>query len=362
MSRYFFYPVVLTMLINTIFYIPRIMIEERFNGAFMGILISIPIGSLMAYLFVNAMSKFPGLGLPEILERNLVTALRIPILSFLSVMWFIAGAIIIVSFSLITERYVNPEISKSLLLLFSVVVICWSSTRTSLAIINVLEIGLLLSIPFIMFISYKAMSHEMLDWDAIWTMSDYILRVPPWHTVSAATYLFTGYINLVLYNRFFKDTRVKHLWIIPIVGTLIFFTTIFLPIGMQGTQAVEEYIYVWISTADAIRMEYGFIERVLFLFLFLYIGLALLFVTMTWNVGLTLLRSCFRTLNHNKKRMAIFNWTVCGMMGGITLVFGAIVNEKQLIFISKQWFNIRFPIEILLVTLVVIISRRKNHA
>jgi hypothetical protein len=88
-----------------------------------------------------------------------------------------------------------------------------------------------------------------------------------------------------------------------------------------------------------------------------------MYATMTWNIGLTLIRGCFRKIIHqNKKRTGIFNWSVCGLFGGITLLTGMNVNEKELIFITHQWLNIRFPAELLLVGLVVFISWRKKHA
>ncbi|WP_274362962.1 GerAB/ArcD/ProY family transporter [Paenibacillus thermotolerans] len=363
MSRYFYYPVILTMVINTIFFVPRLLLEERFDGAITAMMICIPLGTLLAFLFTKGMSRFPGLGLPEILERFLTSWLRVPLQIFLGIMWFIAGTVILAAFSLIAVRVISPDIPRVLLLLCSILVTCWSSTRKQLAVVNVMEIGILLSLPFIAFITFKALSNELMDWDAVRSMSDYMLRPPSWQSMSAASYIFTGYLNLALTNRLYKDTRVKHLWLIPVMGTIICFTSFFVPIGFHGTQAVNEYIFVWFSTADSIIMHFGFIERVLFVFLFMYIGLALLFTTLTWNIGLTLIRSCFRKrLGQNKKRIRIFNWAVSLAVGAGSLLYGSVINEKELVNTAAYWFNLRLPVEIFLVGLVAFLGWRSKHA
>jgi hypothetical protein len=363
LSRYFFYPVYLCMAINAIFYVPKLLLQERFDGSIMAMLISLFLGWLLAVMFTRGMGRFPGLGLPEILEQTVPAALRMFLLLFLGLMWVAAGSIVIVAFTLIIKQVLSPDISRTLLLFGSIIIICWAATRTSYAIMNVLEIGLLLSMPFTAFIIMKTMSSPFMDWDAVLSMTDYIFRVPSWNAIALSTYLFTGYVNMAIFNRIFKDTRIKRLWLIPIAGLVISFTSFIVPIGIHGTQSVEYYTYTWISTADSIIMQFGFIERLLYVFLVLYIMLALLFVTVAWHVGVELIRPCFsRLLTRKRNRTALLNWMMTGVFGIGTYIYGTYTNEKALINMTQLWMNIRLPVEMILVALVVYLGRRKRNA
>lgn len=345
------------MLINTIVYVPRVLIEARYHGAITAIIIAIPLGSLLAFLFYRGMRSFPGLGIPEIFKQYLPAYLRFPILVFLGIMWFAAGSIVVVAFSHITLRFLNPNASLTNMVLCFVLVGCWTATFSSSAILFGLEIILLIALPIQGFIIYKAFQNEAFDWNAVLAMSEYVLVIPSWDTLSAATYLFTGYISISLFNRLFEWKKQLHyFWIIPIAGIIISFNTFFIPIGILGTLAVDDYLDIWVNTSDSLRMQYGLIERVLFLYLFLYIGLSLIFITTCWHVGTELVKSVF------PKQPKFLKWVIVGTVGAGTLLYSHFFNEKQLYHYAQQWFNLRFAVELLLVTIVFILGRRKKHA
>ncbi|TLS48807.1 hypothetical protein FE782_28525 [Paenibacillus antri] len=357
MNRYFYYPILVCMLINTIIYVPELLIKSRFEGAITAMLIAIPLGSFLAYLFSRGMNRFPGLGISEIFEQHMPKFIRLPIIVFLGLLWFAAGSIALVAISLIAIRFINPDVSVTVLLFVFITVGCWAATRSSLAILYILEIGLLMSTPIIALIWFKAFQNEMFDWNAVFAMSDYVFGLPSWSTFFTATDLFTGYISLVVFNRFIKaGKKITHLWILPVAGTIVFFTIFFIPIGIHGTQAVDHYVNVWVSTADSLRLKYGFIERVGFLYSYVYIGLSLLFIATSWHVGTELMRSVFR------KQSDLLKWVIAGTIGVGTFLYGIYSNEKQLIHFAQQWFGILFVVELLLVALVVFLSRRNRHA
>lgn len=357
MSRYFYYPIIVCMLINTIIYVPKVLMEARFTGAITAMLIAIPLGTLLAFIFAKAMNRFPGKGLPEILKAHTPSWIRIPILLFLGFMWFSAGSIVLVSYALITKRFINPDLQMSVLLVCFILVGRWSATRSSESILNVMEILIVLSSPLVMFISYKAFTSESFDWDAILVFTDYAFKTPSLMTLAAATYLFTGYVCLAVFHRFFQESKpIRYFWVIPIIGFLVCFTTFFIPIGLHGTQAVEKYVYVWVSTADSLNMKYGFIERVLFVFLMLYIMLCLLFIALTWHIATELIRSV------STKESLLVKWLIVACIGMITYIYGSTFNEKQLTHLAEQWLILRLFAELGLVGLIIYISRRKKHA
>ncbi|PTY78524.1 hypothetical protein B5V88_09320 [Heyndrickxia sporothermodurans] len=57
MNRYFLYLVLINMLINVIMFVPKILIEYRFDGTVMGILIAIPISLSLTFLFIKKTMK-----------------------------------------------------------------------------------------------------------------------------------------------------------------------------------------------------------------------------------------------------------------------------------------------------------------
>lgn len=346
------------MLINTIFFVPRILLAERFDGAIMALVAAVGIGSALALVFTKSLGRFPGKGLPEIFASYLPLSIRTPILLFLGIMWGIAGSIILIAFSFITNRFLSPETSPELLLVCFCGICCWASTRKPSAIISVTEVIMLVNLPIVAFIMYKSFSQKLFDWDSVKLMTDYTFKIPSWTLLAAATYPFTGYINFALYNRYFKELKVAHLWLIPVIGAFVLFTSIIVPIGLLGSSAAGDYLYTWISAADTLRMQFGFIERVVFLFLFIYIGYSLLFVTITWNIGIKLICGCLpQRLKKTKRSRIVALWCVAGVIAAVTYWTGVISNDKGMIDSVKIWLNLRLGSEIVLVALTAFLAR-----
>ncbi|WP_217593693.1 hypothetical protein [Cohnella sp. GbtcB17] len=367
MTRYYFYFYLICMLINTIFFVPRILLAQRFDGAIMALIAAVGIGTALAVTFTKSIGRFPGKGLPEIFAGFMPLPIRTPILIFMGIMWIISGSIIIIAFSFITNRYLSPETSPQLLLICFCGICSWASTRKASSIISVTEIIILVNLPIVAFIMYKSFSQKLFDWDSVKIMTDYVFVKPSWSLLAAATYPFSGYINFAIYNRYFKELKVTHLWLVPVIGAFVLFTSIVVPIGLLGTSAVGDYLYTWISAADTLRMQYGFIERVVFLFLFIYIGFSLLFVTICWNIGIQLICGCLPDRLTKKKRSRIVTyWCIAGVNAAVTFWTGVLSNDKGMINFVKIWLNLRLGSEIALVALMAVlawlhVSRRRNR-
>jgi hypothetical protein len=106
-------------------------------------------------------------------------------------------------------------------------------------------------------------------------------------------------------------------------------------------------------------MEYGFIERVIFLFLLLYISISLLFGIVCWHVALEVLKSAIGS----KKRPSWNRWLPYGILA-LFLILPLFIlkwaNEPFLIKFSELWISHRLIAEILLVSGVYILTRRKK--
>lgn len=354
----------LTMMLNIIINVPSILIQDRFDGIIMSILCSLLIGSLFVFLFTIAMSKFPQKGLPEVFHEKLPAFIRNPYLAFLGIMWMAAGAFALISYSYVIKLYLNPDMNLKVILTFLLLVIIFGATKKTDSILFLIEIIVLTATPLVVFILFKSFTSKYFYTEHIFKMLHNIWQMPSFSSISAATYIFIGYINLAIINRYIDCKRVvKFLWTLPIIAFLVITSTFFIPIAFLGVNGVNDVVFPWIFITDSLRMEFGFIERVLYLILCLYLLLILLFGILTWHIGLKLLEGMFifKTKQKNKKSRGKFyslGFLIC--FGILTVILQTITNQREFFYIIKIWLNIRFPAELMLVGLVFFLSWRQK--
>jgi hypothetical protein len=351
------------MLMNLFFYVPNFLLEDRFKGAVMALTLGGAIGSLLAYLFSVAIRKFPGMGLPEIFRESLPTWIGKPMLLYFALFWFSLGTAIVNSISIIIVRFFNPGIKLTILVIFFVLICIWAATRPSRTLLFGQEIIMVLTLPLLIFMLAKSYSNNLLDWDAIRTVANYVGHPPSLTALSSASILLIGYLNFCIFNRNFKqDEKIRYQWILPIMGYLTLATTFFIPIGFHGTVGVGDYIHVWASTADSLRMKYGFFERVVYLFVITYILLSFIFVSVVWHIGAETFKGCFASKKPNLDRVEtpVLSWCICVLFGLLTVVYQMAVKEKTEAVLAGYMQNIRFWSEVGLVVLLCYAAARKR--
>ncbi|MCK8487031.1 hypothetical protein M0651_07605 [Paenibacillus sp. MBLB2552] len=167
---------------------------------------------------------------------------------------------------------------------------------------------------------------------------------------------------MAVFNRYFgKKDKIPGLWLIPILGSAVMFSTFFIPIGFHGTEGVESFIYVWISTADSMRMEFGFVERVIYIILLVYLSLSLLFITVTWHVGAELLKDAFakkRWTPGVEQKFGWKLWIIIILFSTPYLFMVKFLDEKQFFELIREWLNLRYLSEIALVIIVFWLGRK----
>lgn len=348
---------------NLFFYVPHFLIEDRFNGAVMALILGGAIGSLLAYLFSAAIRKFPGKGLPEIFQESLPTWIWKPVLLYFVLFWFSLGVAIVNTISIIIARFFNPEIKITFLVLFYVLICVWAASRPTRTLLFGQEIAMILTLPVLFFMLAKAYGSRLLDWDAIRTVANYVGRPPSMTALSSTSIILMGYLNFCIFNRNFKqEEEFRYRWILPIMSYLTLATTFFIPIGFHGTVGVGEYLHVWVSTADSLRMKYGFFERVVYLFVLVYILLSFVFVSVIWHVGAEAFKGCLSSKKPNLDRVEtpVLSWCLCGIFGLLTVVYQLLVKEKMETIIAGYLEIIRFLSEIGLVGLLCFVAARKR--
>ncbi|UJF34052.1 GerAB/ArcD/ProY family transporter [Paenibacillus hexagrammi] len=351
------------MLTNTILFIPSILMKHRFSGTIPSMLLSVLIGSVLTYLFTHAMMTFNGKGIPEILEMFLPKWVNAVLLIYLGFMWFASGGLVAVSYSRILQRFVNPDLNLFLLIAFLGIACGWVATNGSRSVMYLMEIVLLLNLPMIGFILFKTVTNENMDWDAVRVMIHYVWQWPNWESLAASTYVFTGYINWAIFNRTFRvDGRLSFLWIVTLTGTLVLTSTFIIPIGFFGTLGVDDFIYTWVSTADSMRMEFGFVERVLFVFLLLYLNVAMLFITVTWHVGAELMKSVIpkKYQEYAGRRPRMTSGVIIAVFLLLSEWTARMFDEKHYMMLTSAWFQLRLPSEVALVLLIFWLGRRSK--
>lgn len=348
---------------NLFFFVPYFLIEDRFKGAIMALILGGAIGSLLAYLFSAAIRKFPGMGLPEILRESLPAWIRIPVLLYFALFWFNLGLAISNIISIIIARFFNPSINLTFLVVFFVLICIWAATRPTRTLLFGQEIAMVLTLPLLIFMLAKAYGNPLLDWDAIRTVANYAGHPPSLTALSSASIILIGYLNFCIFNRNFKqDEKFRYRWILPIMGYLTLATTFFIPIGFHGTVGVGNYIHVWVSTADSLRMKFGFFERVVYLFVLTYILLSFVFVSVVWHIAAESFKGCFSSKKPNLDRVEtpVLSWCLCGIFGLLTVVYQMTVKEKTETVIAGYLVNIRFWSEVWLVVLLCVVAARKR--
>lgn len=356
MNRYFLYLVFLNMLTNVIIFVPKILIEDRYNGAVSGMLIAIPISLTLTFLYSRAFGRFPEKSLTDIPKGSKVWIKNL-YLGIIQILWFSAGLITIIGFIDILSRFVNPDMPRLLILIVYLAVIFLIIQLPSEKVMYFLEIVLFLCVPLIAFIIIKAVTSQFLIWDSILEAGTYIFVKPSLKAIASATYVFTGYTNLIIFNRVIKEKiKMRNYLMILFMGTVNLMTTFFIPIGIHGSDGAQELLYPWISTADSLRLPYGPIERVIFIFLMLYMVVSLLSISIHWHISLELVKGIFK----EKKFPKNFNWLILSIYTAVAVISVIYLNTFVLNKLTVYWLMIRFFCEILVVLLFCFWARRQS--
>lgn len=361
MNRYMYYLIFLNMFVSSVGYVPNILFANRLDGSVISILIAPIISGIFIYIFINSLRKFPNKGLPEIFAEQLPKWIGKPLLFSLGIMWLWAAITALLSLVVITLRYINPDIPDIILVIVFTIFIIWIIQLKSTTVLYTLEILLIFSVPFIVMVMFKSYSSNYITWNSVVEATNYLFNAPTWNTLAATTFSFIGYINMVIFNRIFQGKiNLIPLLVVLFIGLGTLVTMYIIPIGYLGFDVVQYYTYPWISTTDAMRMEYGVIERVMFLFLMFHFNIAILGMVIHGHVGFELLKGVFTWKKANKRAQKITNWSILLLLGLVILFLKNQYNQQDVFRFGSLFLNIRLAAELLLVLVVFILARRRK--
>lgn len=361
-GRYYYYLFLTNGLINIIAYVPRILIEHTFDGALSSIFLSLLISMGLIALQAKVLQNYPNAGFVEILSGTMPPLLIKLFLIQMVFLWVMAGSITLMSFVDITKQYISPEMPGPVVLLSFLIVVCWVCRFDAASILYGLESLLLIHLPFVLFFMWKTLGSPYFLKDAVIQAWTYLWHAPNFEAVSAATFIFSGYVNMVVFNRVFTNFRFKMrtLLLILLTGFSILMFTFLVPIGYQGVHGAQRHVFVWFSTADMLRIDLFLIERLLFLFFLIYISLSLISAIVHWHVGLDLLRSILPSPKTAKGEKWI------GFIAVIAFALATAVflplNQDTIISYGRVYLNMRLIGEVGTLLLLLYAHRRRRRA
>lgn len=362
MNRYVFYHYFIVCFTNLMLLVPYRLIADRFDGSVMALLISPIFGGIMLYMFTTGLSAFPNEGFPEIFSHFYPRWLVRIIMVYKAVVILVSSTIVIASYAVIITRFLNPEGNPYVLVAVLMIICGFGATRSTVTINFILEIMLILNIPFIAFIKYKTMSNPLMNWDAVIIIAKHYNKLPSLLVFASAAFVFTGFLNLTIFNRVLPPNfRFKYRWVFPILAFLILAVTFFIPIGIHGTEAVSHYVYIWSATADSTKMMYGFIERMLFIFLVVLINLCLTFTMIGWHMALEFLRSIFpkNIVDPDEPKPPTRSYVIICVIMVATFLVMFIINERNTIYFGGLFLIMRMFSEVIFTVWVFLLSKKK---
>ncbi|WP_019635972.1 hypothetical protein [Paenibacillus fonticola] len=360
-ERYFYYLFTIQALINIVNFVPRVLIDNRFEGALMSILVSVVLGTTLLIIFTKIISHFPGEGLPEIIHDTLPRFVGLPLLCIFAFLWYESGAITLVSFVDITLRFITPDVSPVFAIIGFLLLVTMCSRLKTESILYALETTLIINCPLVAYMLIKALINPHFSWDAVMQIITHLWTIPKYNSIAGASFIFTGYVNLAIFNRAFKSLKLRHLWMIPLSGLMVLLVTLLVPIGYHGTIGVEQQVYTWFSTADAIRSEFFIVERVLFIFYFSYLAMSLVSVVVHWHIALELVKGfLMKKKTKGVKAASNKDWWTLGLMTAGTVWMGFYFDQAKLTMFGQWFLNVRLPGELLLLATVLVAYRRRK--
>nr|WP_211184382.1 GerAB/ArcD/ProY family transporter [Paenibacillus lemnae] len=355
---------------NLVNFVPRILIGDRFDGAVMGVMLAIPIGMLFMYLFVRMITKFPGQGFPEIFAKYLPGWLGKLILFLLAFVWFSASSVTLVGFMDVTGRYISPDVSPYTILIGFLAVVCLGARRSSESILYALEIILFIMVPLIVYMTYRAISSPYFQWDAVKQVLTYFWTAPTLTSVAAATYIFSGYANVVIFNRVFQKLRVRHYWAIALIGGMTAVMAMLAPVGFLGAEGAGFHVYPAFSTVDSLRIRYFIIERMIYIFYVVYLCLSLVNSIIHWHVAKEMVLGAIekpvsrsQDRGPSQKKRDTKEWWILAFFSAAVMVGASLMDQFSNNLIGIWFLNMRLWAELLLLILLAFcVLRRRSRA
>ncbi|WP_040285981.1 GerAB/ArcD/ProY family transporter [Sporosarcina koreensis] len=325
MSRFLYYLIFTNMVAIITTPIPRLLLQDAGDGAIVSMGLGTLGGILFTWIIIRFFSQHPGMDLPDLLVSYTADWFRIPVTLYFAILWFLAGAVNLVMTVFLLITFLSPEMSIYTITASILVTVYFGVLLKTKSVLFSLEIIFVLMVPFGILMMLKLFTSSELEWDQIKLSVMHINHLPTFTSFTSTFFMFLGCANLIIFNKYFKEKQ--HVSILSLGWVLLFaimmlVTSYFFPIGLSGFDRIGQLIFPWISSADAIRMKYGLVERVVFIFMFIFVTIAFMSIIIHWHVAYKLINSVFRPgfLQVNQQNFAPFVLVFLFLVVGTVLV------------------------------------------
>lgn len=349
------------MVANIVASVPRILLEARTKGAIASMILALFLGCAFTYVITRFFHLFPGKGLPELLREYISKWLYVPFMLYLIAAWFLAGLVTLITYSFLLKRFLTPDMPVTWIVSIFLCFISFGMLMSTKSVLYTIEAIVFFNIPLVVLIIIKAYTGEGMSWDFVKKSVMYVYHIPDYAAFSACSYVFLGAASLIIFNRVFTKKQ-KMNWLelgitfFVMAGNLA--TTYFIPMGYNGFEQIDRLVYPWIITSDSMRIEFGFVERVLFIFLVLYLAISFLSILIHWHVTIELLKSVFWLKRFQWKGRNLTPYLFVSLFWFFSLISLPYVTEYDVTVYTRGFFNILPFFFIVVLTMLWFIKRR----
>ncbi|WP_212951839.1 GerAB/ArcD/ProY family transporter [Siminovitchia terrae] len=362
MNRFVYYLIFVNMTANMISAVPKILLDHRMAGTIVSILLSVIFGLILFYINGNFFNQFPGKDFPALLKEYAPSWMYWPFTLLIASVWFAAGLMTLITYSFMLKRFLTPDMPITWIASSFLIVISFGILMNTKSVLYTVENVLIFSLPLVLFLIYKSFSSEQFEWDFVREAIMHFNHLPNYSAFSAASFIFAGVSNMIIFNRAFTQTKTRVTWkqmsIIGSVGTLVLTALYLSPIGLNGFEKIEHLVYPAISTSDTLRMKFGIIERVLYLFLPLFLAISFLNLLIHWHVAIETCKNViwFKKFEWKKNNLTPYLYLIIFWI--ITLILVNALSEYTLLLYSRYFYNLIPPLTLLFFFSFWFIKRR----
>ncbi len=358
MSRFLYFLIFTNMMAIITTPIPRLLLIQSDKGAVGSMIIGAVAGVLFTYITAKFFFQFPGRDLIELLQAYTPSWVRIPVTIYFAIVWFIAGLITFVMTVFLLITFLTPKMSIYTISLSILVTVFFGVLLKSKSVLFTLEIVFILMIPIGAVMFFKLFTSSDLNWDQARLALMHINHLPKYSSFVATFFMFMGCSNLIIFNRYFKGhQKITTLSLVTISAFAVFmlFTSYFIPIGLSGFDQIDQFIFPWTSAADAVRMKFGIVERVVFIFMFLFVTIAFVSIIIHWHISYKLILSIFRLKILQVKQQNLTSFLVSTAFLIIGLVVAAQLSQYSLhLYTEYYYYTIPLFVAVFLFTTVAV--------
>lgn len=366
MNRYYYYLLFVNLVANMISAVPKIFLVNKDNGSFPSLLLAIPAGILSVYIFIRFFNSFQGKDLPELVKEYFPKWIYLPILALLAFNWLAAGMITLISFTFMIKRFLTPDMSIILIACLFLIFISYGILMKTKSVLYTIETVLIFAVPLIALILFKGYGSPDFMWDFVGVAIMHSNHLPSYDTFTAALFCFLGIANLIIFNRVFQAKNFALSWksmlLIGAMGAITILSSYIIPIGLNGFEKIDSFVYPGISTSDTLRMRFGVVERVLYVFFMFYLAITFVSLLIHWHVAIELCKNIFWLKKFKWKDNNLTPFIYVGMFWGLTLFFTVYLNEYHLLQLTTYFFRILPPFFLFIFSLFWLIKRRARAA